>query len=105
MNNLVDLKLLISRKTLRPSAVTDLGHNSVTYLKISKVFDIIDDLVLEERNRLRTHLETQLNKKIPVNNKKWKENTVVIVKVLIDLEVDFDGVAAYKDIKDQIMMD
>jgi hypothetical protein len=76
-----------------------LGHNPVTYLKVSKVFDIIDDLVLEERNRLRTHLETYINKNIPVINKKWKENTVAIVKVLIDLEVDFDGIATYKDIK------
>jgi hypothetical protein len=105
LNNLVDLKLLISRKTLKPSTVTDLGHDPVIYLKVSKVFDIIDDLVLEERNRLRTHLENYTNKKIPVINKKWKENTVAVVKVLIDLEVDFDGIATYKDIKDQIMME
>jgi hypothetical protein len=105
LKNIVDLKLLISRKILGPSAVSDMNQDPVAYLKVSKVFDIIDDLVLEERNRLRSHLETHLNKKIPVINKKWKENTVAIVKVLIDLEVDFDGVVTYKDIEDQIMMD
>jgi hypothetical protein len=105
LKNLVNLKLLISRKTLGPSAITNLKHNPVTYLKNSKMFDIIDDLVLEERNRLRAHLETHINKKIPVNNKKWKENTLTLVKILIHLEVDIDGIATYKDIKDQILMD
>jgi hypothetical protein len=105
LKNLVDLKILISRKILSFFVVTDLNQDAVAYLKVSKVFDIIEDLVFEERNKLRIYLETYTNKKIPVVNKKWKENTVVIVKVLIDLEVDFDGIATYKDIKDQIMMD
>jgi hypothetical protein len=62
LKNLVDLKLQISRNYSKPTAVTDLKHNPVTYLKISKIFNIINDLVLEERNRLRTHLEAHINK-------------------------------------------
>jgi hypothetical protein len=88
LENLVDLKLQISRSYLKSTAVTDLKHDPVIYLKVSKVFDIIDDLVLEERNRLKTHLETYINKKIPVCNKKWKENTATPVKISIHLEVD-----------------
>jgi hypothetical protein len=61
------------------------------------VYDIIDDLVTDERKKLREHLETHVNKKIPL--------TANIVKILIDVEIELYGIATYKDIKDQIMMD
>jgi hypothetical protein len=81
-----------------------MGHDGETYLKVAKVYDIIDDLIYEERKKLRAYLETQINKKIPAT-KNWKDNTANIVKVLIDLEVEFDASTTYKDIKDQIFMD
>jgi hypothetical protein len=44
-----------------------------------------------------------LKRGIPIT--KWNESTGAIVKVLIDMEVDFDVLATYQDIKDQIMME
>jgi hypothetical protein len=39
------------------------------YLKVSKLYDIIDDLIVKERKKLRTHLKLLLKtgKKIPLH--------------------------------------
>jgi hypothetical protein len=93
----------VAKKIIKPSHILDLGHNGNTYLKVSRLFDIIDYLVGEERKKLRAHLEEFTDKKIPVT-KNWKDNTMALVNVLIDVEVVFDVSTTYKDIVYQIMM-
>jgi hypothetical protein len=46
-------------------------------------------LELEERKKLRAHLEALTNKKFPFTIY-WKGNTENMLKTLIDLEVEFD---------------
>jgi hypothetical protein len=79
LKNLVELKTMVMKKLIKPSYVIDLGHNGGIYLKVSKLYDIIDDLIGEERKKLRADLETYTNKKIPVI-KIWKGNTAIQIK-------------------------
>jgi hypothetical protein len=88
---------------IKPSHVIDLGHGGHIYLKISKSYNIIDDLIGNKRKKLRAHLEEFTGKKI-LNTKNWKDNTKALVNALIEVEVVFDVSTTYKDIKDQIMM-
>jgi hypothetical protein len=85
---LTDLKTQVMKRMIKPSYVIDLGHDGDTYLKLSKLYDIIDDLVIEERKKLRAHLEEFTSKKIPAT-KNWKDNTKTLVNGLIDVEILF----------------
>jgi hypothetical protein len=94
---------LFDKKLLVESYVLDLGSYADAFQKISVIYEIIDNLDSEERKKLRAHLETLTNKKIPFV-KFWKGNTENILRTLIDLDVKLDEDTTYENIKEQIKM-
>jgi hypothetical protein len=89
LKNIVDLVTEgFAQKKLKPENF--LENDMVLYSneKITYLFKIINDLSVEERKKLRTHLENLTQTSIPIT--KWYTSTGAIVKVLIYLEIEFD---------------
>jgi hypothetical protein len=94
----VGIKVKLIDKTLKPADVQPDILEDPRYQGVSHVFDILDDLKVPERTKLRELLGKVLKQSTPIVKSKWAESTGEIVKGLIDMEVMFDTNTTYGDI-------
>jgi hypothetical protein len=64
LKELVDLKTQVAQKKIKAADVLNQGYDGETYLKVSKFYEIIDNLIVNERKQLKPHLKSLINQKL-----------------------------------------
>jgi hypothetical protein len=94
----------LASKTIKLADVDEFVQKDIKFANVSHVFDLIDNLEVPERGKLRELLGNVLKRPIPIVKSKCAESTGEIVKGLIDMEVIFDTNTTWDDIQNDLFM-
>jgi hypothetical protein len=70
---------------------------------LKNIVDLVTEGFVQKKLKPENFLENLTKKNNPVT--KWHTSTGAIVKVLFDLEIEFDETITYPEIRQQILMD
>jgi hypothetical protein len=104
MKELTDKMIDLENKKITIQQLKTQGYNEKIILEIKNVYDIVDNLAKEERNKLKDKIQELTTEKIPFG-KYWSINTLMMMKALIDLEIPFNEICNFNDIKNHMFMD
>ena len=104
MKVLTDKMIDLENKKITIQQLKTQGYDEKIILEIKNVYDIVDNLAKEERNKLKDKIQELTTEKISFG-KNWTNNTLMIMKALIDFEMPFNEIHNFNDIKTQMLMD
>ena len=104
MKVLTDKMIDLENKKITIQQLKTQGYDEKIILEIKNVYDIVDNLAKEERNKLKDEIQKLTTEKISFG-KNWTNNTLMIMKALIDYEMPFNEIHNFNDIKTQMFID